>query len=501
MSEKTQKNKIISSIIWKLLERFGVQGIQFILQIILARLLSPNHYGVLSIMIVFTSLANVFVQNGFNTALIQNKDTDDDDYSSVLWVSLAIAAVFYALIYFAAPMIATFYEMPDIVAPFRVLALMLFPGAFNSIQIAKVRRNMDFRKIFFSNIGAIVISGIVGVFIALYGGGIWALVAQNIINVVMVSIIMFFTVRWYPKLVCRKERVKVLFSFGWKILVASLIDAIYQDIRSLVVGKKYDAGTLGYYNRGRQFPQLIIGIVDGTVKTVMFPALSAKKDNRSEMKSLMRNSMVTSAYLVFPMMAGLAGIAAPLVELLLTDKWLPCVPYLQIYCFSLAFHPVHNCNLQAINATGRSDIFLKLEIIKKIIGISALIVAVFCFDSPIAIAMTGAITTLISCFVNAFPNKKLINYSYFEQMKDILPSFIVSLVMLGAVLAVGQLPIAPILLLLVQLIVGVIIYAALSAIFRLHGFTILMNVVKSFIKKGKNNGSDKRTDIEVSSKG
>ncbi len=450
------------------------------LQIILARLLTPEHYGMLSIMIIFTTLANVFIQNGFNTALIQNKDVDEADYSSVLWVSLGISSLLYAVIFIFAPFIARFYEMDGIVAPLRVLAIILFPGALNSVQLAKVSREMNFYKVFYSNVGAVIVSGIVGIVIAALGGGLWALVAQSLLNILVACVIMRFTVKLKIRFACDLGRVKVLFSYGWKLLVSSLIDTLYQDMRSLVIGKKYHSGTLGYYNRGKQFPQLIINSVNGAVQSVMLPAMSQKQDDKEQVKALTRSSVTISSYIIFPMMAGLAAVATPLISLLLTDRWLPAVPYMQIYCFTLAFYPVHSCNLQAINAMGRSDIFLKLEIIKKSYGVLALIVAVVFFKSPIAIAMTGAITTVISCFVNAQPNKKLIGYSYSEQMSDLLPSFVMSLVMCGAVLIVGMLDIHIFPLLVIQIAVGALTYLLMSVIVKPAAFKLILASIKSF---------------------
>lgn len=471
--------QIGKGLLWKLLERFGVTGTQFVLQIILARLLDPAHYGVLSIMIIFTTLANVFIQNGFNSALIQNKDVTEEDYSSVLWVSLGICTVVYGAIFLGAPLVGAFYEMPDIVLPLRVLALMLFPGALNSVQLAKVSREMDFKKVFYSNMGGVLISGVAGIVIALMGGGLWALVAQNMLNIFAACVVMFFTVRLQIRFVCNWQRVKVLFSYGWKLLASSLLDTLYQDLRSLVIGKKYNSDTLGFYNRGKQFPQFIINAVASTTQSVLLPAMSRQQDEREDLKILTRNSIMISSYIVLPVMAGLAGVATPLISLLLTEKWLPCVPYMQIYCFTLAFYPVHMCNLQAINAMGRSDIYLRLEIIKKGIGIAALVIAVFCFDSPIAIAMTGAFTTFISCFINAYPNKKLIGYSYFEQMRDILPSFAAAVVMLLAVLAVELLGLGVLVTLVVQIVVGVAVYVAISAVFWLEPFRLLLDTVKN----------------------
>lgn len=479
------KNKLLNGMFWKLLERFGYQGTQFILQLLLARLLEPEIYGILSLLVVFTSLANVFIQTGFSTSLIQNKDVTEEDYSSVFWVTLAVAGVLYGVIFAAAPLISVAYEMPEIVAPLRVLALMLIPGAINSVQLAKVAREMDFRKVFISNIGGAVVSGVVGIAIALLGGGLWALVAQTMLNVVVACLVMCFTSKLRVRFVCNLKRVKVLFSFGWKLMCSSLLGTLYHDLSTLVIGLKYDSGTLGYYNRGKQFPQFLINAVNGTVESVMLPALAEKQEDKKTVKDIMRSSVVMSAYVIFPVMAGLAGVAEPLIELLLTEKWLPCVPYLQVFCFSLAFYPVHSCNLQAINAVGRSDIFLKLELIKKAYGLVFLVIALVFFDSPLAIAMTGICTTLISCFVNASPNKKLIGYSYLEQMKDILPFAAMAAVMLLCVLALGLLNLPAWILLILQVIVGIVVYVALSAVFRIKPFLQILSLVTSRLKKSK----------------
>lgn len=483
MEQFENKKSVFSALVWKFGERFGVQLSQFVLQIVLARILDPEHYGVLSLMVIFTTLANVFIQRGFNTALIQNKDVTEEDYSSVFYITLAIAALLYGVLFAAAPAIARFYEMPTLTQPFRVLCLVLFPGALNSIQLAKVSRALDFKKIFRSNVAAILVAGAAGIALALLGAGLWALVAQYLLNVTVACLVMWFTVRWRPRPVCNLQRVKVLFAYGWKLLVSGLIDTLYQDLRSLVIGRKYNSATLAYYNRGKQFPQFIINAINTTVQSVMLPAMSAKQDDRSQVKTMMRNSIMLSSFIIFPMMAGLAGVAEPLVKLVLTEKWLPCVPYMQIYCFTLAFYPVHSCNLQAINAMGRSDIFLKLEIIKKTIGITALVIAVFCFNSPIAIAMTGVFTTVISCFINAAPNKKLADYSYFEQMKDILPSLVLALTMCGIVLCVKLLGLGDMLTMIIQIAVGVVVYVSLALVLRLAPMKMILGLIRSKLKK------------------
>lgn len=468
------------ALLWKLLERFGVQGVQFVLQIVLARILSPDDYGVLAIMVIFTTIANVFIQTGFNTALIQNKDVTEEDYSTVLWITLGIAGILYGAIFFTAPAIGGFYSKPELVTPLRVLALMLFPGAINSIQLAKVSREMDFKKVFYSNVGAIIASGTVGIAVALLGGGLWALVVQTMLNVFTATFVMCFTAKIKIYFKINFARAKILFSFGWKLLVSAVLDTLYQNLQSLVIGKKYNSETLGYHNRGLQFPQFLITSISGAIQSVMLPALSEKQDRKDELKSMMRNAVMFSSYLIFPMAFGLAAVAEPFVRLVLTDKWLPCVLYLQIYCFSFVFYPINACNLQAINAIGRSDWFLKIEIIKKIYGVIVLAIAIFFFKTPMAIALSAVITTVISCFVNAAPNKNLISYSYKEQISDILPSLILSLIMFVAVWAIELLNFSAIITLLVQVILGIAIYLLLSAVFRVKPFIKLLEIAKEF---------------------
>lgn len=470
------------ALLWKLLERFGVQGVQFVLQIILARLLSPDDYGVLAIMIIFTTIANVFIQTGFNTALIQNKDVAEEDYSTVLWITLCIAGILYAIIFFTSPTIGNFYSKPELVTPLRVLALMLFPGALNSVQLAKVSREMDFKQVFVGNVGAIIVSGIAGIVVAVLGGGVWALVVQTMLNVFTATVVMQFTTKLRIYLKVNFRRAKILFSFGWKLLVSAVLDTIYQNLQSLVIGKKYDSTTLGYHNRGLQFPQFLITSISSALQSVMLPAMSERQDKKDELKNMMRSAITLGAYIIFPMALGLAGVAEAFVKLVLTDKWLPCVPYLQIYCFSFIFYPINVCNLQAINAIGRSDLFLKLEIIKKSYGVVALIIAICFFKSPIAIALSAVITTIISCFVNALPNKKLISYSYKEQVQDILPSLIIAIIMFVLVCTIQLLQLNALLTLILQVVVGVMVYLLISAVARIKPFIQLLNIIKMFIQ-------------------
>lgn len=477
-----EENSILKSLAFKFLERCGYQGIAFIIQLILARILLPSDYGVITMLTVFIAISQVFVQSGLNTALVQRKDTTEDDFTYVFWVSLIIAIVLYLILFASSKFIATFYSMPQLSSVLKVLALILIPGAFNSIQNAKVQREMKFKQLLYCTIISAVISGIVGITMAYEGFRFWALVGQQLTNQIMICITLMFFIKWHPKMKFNFSRVKIFFSFGWKILVSGLIDTIYQNLTNLVVGKKYSSETLGFYNRGNQFPNLFVTNINGSIQAVMLPALSKQQDDKTKMKNMMRRSIMVSSYVLFPFLMGLAVCAEPLICLLLTEKWLPCVPYLRIFCFIYAFWPIHTANLQAISALGRSDKYLQLEIAKKIFGVIILFITVFCFKTPMAIAIGSALTSIISCFINAHPNKKLINYSYGEQLRDMIPAVIVSAIMGACVYLVTFIPVSNIVTLLIQIPLGIIVYWLGSKLFRIESYNYIVNIINSYVK-------------------
>ncbi len=482
---QTENSVVIKSLAFKFLERAGYQGIAFVVQLVLARLLDPTDYGMLTLLTIFISISQVFVQSGLNTALIQRKDVTENDYSSIFYVSLFISVVLYIVLFFAAPFIAAFYNTPPLTPILRVLALVLIPGAFNSIQNAKVAREMRFKELMLCTIGAVIISGTVGIIMALNGLGVWALVGQQLSSRVAICILLMLIVKWRPKRVLEWKRVRLLFGFGWKLMTSALIDTIFRELQSLVIGKKYNTGMLGYYNRGKQFPDIIINNVNGAIQSVMLPALSKHNGDNAKVKSMMRRSIVTSSFLIFPICMGLAVIASPMVHLVLTDKWMPCVPYLQAYCFVYAFWPIHTANLQALNAQGRSGIFLILELIKKTYGLIILLITVFYFNTPLAIVLGQCVTTLLSCFVNASPNRKLLSYGYKEQMMDILPSLGIAVIMGAVVYSINFLKLSDVQTLLIQLPLGVAVYAGLAKLFKLECFEYILNMGKKVLKRGR----------------
>lgn len=481
MKNENIKNEVISSLIWKFLERIGTQGVQFIVSIILARLLLPSDYGVVSMILVFTAIANVFIQTGFSTSLIQKKDSDELDFSSVFYISLLIAAICYVILFFAAPIIASFYNMPAITSILRVISLTLFFGAINSVQNAKIAKEMKFKKLFLSSLVAILISGTTGVLMAYKGFGPWALVGQQITNSIATTIILWFTSGWKPKLMFSINRVKSLLSYGWKILCSALLDTIYQNIYNLVIGKFYSSSALGNYNKGEQFPKLIAVNVDGAISSVMLPAYSKQQDRKDKLKKMVRRSIVTSSLLLFPMMFGLAAVAETVVKVLLTENWLGCVPFMQLLCIVYALYPINTANLQVIKALGKSDYFLKLEIIKKIIGLIVLIVTLP--FGVLQMAIGQVLVAILSTFINAFPNRKLLNYNYLEQIKDLFPTLIISIIMFIIVYSFNFINLNMYILLIIQILVGVIIYFGLAYIFKLESLNYMIEILKSFLKK------------------
>jgi len=481
MENKYTKATIISALIWKFMERGGSQGIQFIVQILLARILTPDDFGTIAIVIVFITISRLFVESGFNVALIQKKDADDIDFSSVFYLSLLFSLLMYGVIYLVSPFIAGFYGDTELIMVLRILSTTLFFGGLNSVQNSFIVKNMLFRKLFMSSLLAIIISGITGVVAALLGLGVWALVLQQLVNQMILTLILWFTIKWRPRLIFSISRLKSLFSFGWRVLVTKLINTLYMNMITLIIGKIYTPDILGYYNRGEQVPRVVVENIDGSLQTVLFPKFSSEQDNNTRLKAIVRRSIVTSSFMVFPMMIGMAAVAEPLIKVILTDKWLPSVPFLQIVCLSYAFTPIQSANLQAINALGRSDITLRLEIVKKVLGLFILIVSIP--HGIYAMVIGIAITVVLASFINAYPNKRLLNYSYREQCLDIMPSLCISLIMGVVVYFLNFLKIDLGILLMLQLAVGVGVYTILSKVFKIESLNYLVDIFKELINQ------------------
>lgn len=480
--QQMKASTVTVNFIWRFLERCGAQGVSFIVSIILARLLAPEVFGVIALVTVFTTILQVFVDSGFGTALIQKLQAEELDFSTVFWFNVAMCVALYILLFFAAPWIAAFYEMPELVAIVRVLGLTLIISGVKNIQQAYISRNMLFKKFFFATLGGTIFSAILGIYMAYHGYGVWALVIQNLVNTLVHTIILWITVKWKPKFIFSVKRLKNLFSFGWKLLLSSLIDTVYNDLRQLIIGKMYSSSALAFYNKGKQFPNLIVTNVNTSIDSVLLPTMSKEQENKKIVKSITRRAIKMSTYIMAPLMMGLAFTANTVVELVLTKKWLPCVPFLVIFCVSYMFYPIHTANLNAIKAMGKSNVFLRLEIIKKIIGLVLLFASMW--FGVLAMAYSMLLSTLFSQIVNSWPNKKILDYGYLEQLKDILPGILLAVFMGGCVWLAGRMLTLPsILILIIQVLLGAGIYIGLSALFRLESFSYLCQMLRQMVKR------------------
>lgn len=477
MNNKT----VFTNLIWRFAERVGAQLVAFIVSIVLARILEPSAYGTVALITAFTAILQVFVDSGLGNALIQKKDADNIDFSTVFFTNILFCTFLYILLFLASPLIASFYGDKSVTAYMRVLGLTVFISGIKNIQQAYVSKHMLFKRFFFSTLGGTIVAGVVGVSMAYAGFGVWALIAQQVINLAIDTTILWITVKWRPDFVFSLERLKGLFSFGWKLLVSRLLDTVYNNLRQLLIGKLYSSADLAYYNRGKHFPNLIVININASIDSVLLPAMSSEQDDRIRVMNMTRRAIKTGIYIMAPLMMGLAFCGKSVVGLILTDKWLPCVPYMTIFCITYMFYPIHTANLNAIKAMGRSDLFLKLEIIKKVIGLAAIAIT-----APISVMAMGyslLATSVLSQIINSWPNKKLLNYGYWEQLKDILPGILLAVVMGLCIYPIQRLGLPDIVTLLIQVPMGAMLYITGSVVFKLESFQYLWTIVKPIAMK------------------
>lgn len=480
--ESNIKNKVLKNMIWRFFERCSAQFVQFVVSVVLARVLEPEAFGTVSLVLVFAQILQVFVDSGLGNALIQKKSADELDFSSVFYFNVIWCLVLYFIIFFAAPGISCFYQDLSLTPIIRILCLTVVISGLKNVQQAYVSKTLQFKKFFLATLGGTIASAVTGITLALQGFGIWALVAQKLVNLLIDTLVLWITVEWRPKRIFSWRRLKSLIGYGWKLLASSLLNTIYDNLNSVVIGKKYSPTDLSYYNRGNQFPNLIVNNINSSIDSVLLPVMSNEQNDKNRVKEMVRKSIKTGTYIIAPLLLGLAFCADSVVEIVLTERWLPCVPFLRIFCITYMFYPIHTANLNALKAMGRSDLFLKLEIMKKVVGIILLVISMQ--FGVMAMAYSTLISSLLSQIINTWPNRTLLNYGYEEQLKDILPNILLASAMGVIVLIVGFLKLPVILTLIFQVIVGAAIYTLGSIVFKFESFIYLWKIVKKcFIKK------------------
>lgn len=470
---------LLKNLVWKFGERISAQLISIVVSIILARLLSPSDYGVVSIVMVFITLANVFVSNGFGSALVQKKGATALDFFSVLYFNISFSFFLYLILYIVAPYISAFYGKGyEILTPvLRVLGIKIVLTAINSVQQAYISKKMMFQKFFFATIWGTIASAIVGISMAYLGYGVWALVAQDIVSITVSTLTLTIVIGKKPQICFSFTSLKQLFPYGIRILGTGMLINGCEELKALIIGKKYSSSDLAYYDKGRQFPNLIINNVDTSISSVLFPKMSDEQDDKVKLKETTRTSIRFSSYIMCPIMLGLAAVAEPFIKILLTEKWMDSVFLLRVFCIAYLLQPMHVANIQAIKALGRSDIYLKLEIIKKVIELIVLLITMWVSVEAIVIGI--AICATLFAYVNAYPNIRLLDYSWKEQMRDILPNVIISIIMCVCVYALTYLPINDFIKLLIQVLAGIVIYIVLSIISQNSVFISIKKLIES----------------------
>lgn len=494
MSEKVNYKKVtLAGMIWKFLEQIATRLIAFVVSVVLARLLFPEDYGVIALTSVFITICDTFVTSGFATSLIQKKNADELDYSSMFYSSLAIALFLYAALFVSAPMIAEWFETPILCDVLRVLGVRLPISSFGSVQEAYARKNYMFKKFFVATMAGSIVAGAIGIIMAYNGFGIWALVVHDLVGVCINKVTLLFATKWYPRLMYSWERTKSLLSYGWKVLAVSLFGTVCSELNTLLIGKKYTTEDLAYTNKGSAMPKLIGQFTSNPIRAVLLPVLSSKQGEKN-IVSTISSAVTACAYIAFPIMCGLAIVAPTLVPLLYTDKWNGCIIFMQLMCIYYAFDPLIAVNIILIQSSGKSTLYLITGVVARIVGVIGLFIALPFGVFWIIFAQVA--TLLLHFIIVAIPNDKLYGYSLFRQIKDLVPYFLITAVMGVSIYFMNYLPINPYLILVLQVLCGVVLYLLLSVIFKVPAFTYLWNTVMSLLGKKKKTSEQQNLETQ-----
>ena len=470
------KDKTVKGVIWSAVDRFSAQGIQFVFSILIARLLMPEDYGVIAMLNIFLAVSQTFIYSGFGTALIRKIDRTETDFSTVFYFNIAVAVFFYLGLFFAAPAIANFYNIPLLVPVTRVTAINLVIGSLSGIHDAKLSIAIDFKSRAKISIVSAVLTGSVGLWMAYAGYGVWALVVQTVFAGIIKTIMLWVIVKWYPKLVFSWQSFKEMFSFGSKLLASGLLDTIYNNIYPLVIGKVFSPTTLGVYSKANSLAQFPSSNITSVLQSVTFPVLSTIQNEEDRLAAAYKRFLRIAAFVVFPLMMGLSAVADPFIRLALTDKWEGAIYLLQIICFWMMWYPIHAINLNILQVKGRSDYFLKLEIIKKVQG-----VIVLCITVPMGIVAMcyGSLISSIICLIwNTYYTKKLLGYGFFAQMKDLFPVIMHSLAMWLLVSVIVHFMPNLWLKLIVGVLSGMVYYIVGAYLMKFPEMTELLSILK-----------------------
>jgi O-antigen/teichoic acid export membrane protein len=476
------KQKTISGLLWSFIDNFANLGIQFVVGIILARILSPKEFGLVGMLTIFLAVSQSFTDSGFKQALIRKKDPSQADYSTVFYFNMVIGVVCYLILFFCAGLISQFFNEPQLKFLVQVLGLSLIINAFIIVQQTILTRRIDFKLQAKISIISSVVSGVVGIGMAFAGYGVWSLVIKTITMSAMTCILLWLWNRWKPVLIFSIQSFKELFSFGFNLLVSGLIDTIYSNVYYFVIGKYFSAQELGYYTRADQFRALPSSNLTTVIQRVSYPVLSGIKEDISKLKETYKRLIKSTMLICFVLMLGMAAIARPMILTLIGEKWEPCVIYLQMLCFVGMFYPLHALNLNMLQVQGRSDLFLRLEIIKKALAVPIIVIGVIWGIKVMILGMI--VNSMIAYYLNSYWSGRLIGYSFLDQIKDILPSFLLATSISFVIFVAGLLiPLSPLPLLAIQLISGALLTISICEVFHYKDYVYIKEIIKDkFLK-------------------
>ena len=479
----TLKQKTISGLLWSFIDSFAMQGISFIVGIILARMLTPKEFGLVGMITIFIAISSSCINSGFGSALIQKQNCTEKDFSTVFYFNLAMGVLFFWILFFSAPAISRFFNEPQLKLMVRVLGIVLIIDALTIIQRTILTKRIDFKLQTKVSIISSLFSGIIGLTMAFNGFGVWSLVAKQISQQAMNSSLLWIWNRWLPLLVFSWDSFRQLFSFGSKLLVSGLIDTIYRNVYYVIIGKYFAAVELGYYTRAEQFQSLPSANLNSIIGRVSYPVLSTIQDDIPRLRETYKKLIKSTMLITFVLMLGMAAVARTMILTLIGEKWEPCIIYLQMLCFVGMLYPLHALNLNMLNVQGRSDLFLRLEIIKKVLAVPIIVIAVFWGIKAMIFGMM--LLSLIAYYLNSYWSGRLIGYSFIEQIKDILPSFMLALIMSSIVFAEGLLiPLPPLPLLIIQLITGAVLTFGLCEGFRFKDYLYIKSMISEKFSEG-----------------
>lgn len=475
--EESLKNKTAKGVVWSALERFSVQGVMFIVMVIMARLLTPKDYGLVGMLTVFIAISQTLIDSGFSQALIRKQNRTEVDNSTVFYFNIGVGIVLYLLLFVCAPLISDFYNEPQLTPITRVIGLSVIFNSLAVVQRALLTIKIDFRTQAKASLIAAIISGIVGITMAYSGYGVWSIVVQQLLNISINTILLWYLSHWTPVWTYSWVSFRELFSFGSKLLASGLLDTLYRNIYLIVIGKVFKASDLGYYTRAQQFGDFPSSNITGILQRVTYPVLCTIQNDDARLASVYRRFLKLSAFVIFPLMTGLAAVSKPTILFFLKEQWLFTATLLQILCFSMMWYPIHAINLNLLQVKGRSDLFLKLEIWKKVMG-----VAVLCITIPLGLIVMcygSIVSSMIGLIINTYYTGKLINVGYFRQMQDLFPTLLLSITM-GAIVyfTIDLLSVPPILQLIIGVIEGVVIYAAAAFAFNFSELNEILSIVR-----------------------